>query len=124
MTETQLRNILREDRMILRGELRKELREDLREDLEDFNEQINKRLTYHLADFFGKQSRYFDQRFAALEDRLDQRIDRLYNLMDGFAKRQEIDQHERLAMARQLNRHDQWIGRAASQLKIKYNPTA
>jgi hypothetical protein len=46
-------------------------------------------------------------------------IDRVYDLVDQHVKQQEIDEHERLAMSRQLDRQAGWIKQLAKTTDTK-----
>ncbi len=55
---------------------------------------------------------HFDARFNKVEaklDKHDQQFDRIFNKLDHIDKTLETDEHERLAMTSQLDRHDIWI---------------
>ena len=54
-------------------------------------------------------------------DALDAKIDKIYNALDSFLKEQETDQQERLLANHQLDRHEDWISRAAPKLNIHYD---
>jgi chromosome segregation ATPase len=65
---------------------------------------------------FGKLRHEIDQRFTEVHERLD----RIYSLVDEDLKRREADEHERLAVNRQLDRHEDWIGRASKRVGVSY----
>lgn len=76
-----------------------------------------------LSDTVAKLYRHMEGRFDAVDQRfdaMDRRFDQIVTMLDADAKRREIDEHERLAMGAQLDRHDAWIGTAAGKLGIRY----
>jgi len=81
-------------------------------------------------DRFDRQSlnlyKYAEDRFADVYVEIQNvryDVQRVYTLIDASLKQQEIDQHERLAMGSQLDRHDRWIEKAAEQIRLKYDPS-
>jgi len=71
-------------------------------------------------DQFTKLFKYVERRFDEVEARLDARfdkqdarIDSILGALDAIAKNQEIEEHERLAMSHQLDRHERWIKQVA-----------
>lgn len=77
-------------------------------------------------DQFTELFKYMTEHFAKIEAELarkadDSKVDRILNLLDRSMKQGEIDEHERLAMAHQLDRHEDWITKAASKLRVKYD---
>jgi hypothetical protein len=62
-------------------------------------------------DQFTKLFKYMTKRFDELESKIDAKaddakVDRVLGLLDAVTKQQEVDQHERLAMNNQLDRHE------------------
>lgn len=51
-------------------------------------------------------------------------IDRLHTTLDGIAGRFDIDDTERLALTAQVDRHENWIERAAPSTGVSYDPSA
>ena len=88
-----------------------QLRAILREERELFNQE--------LAKFYGKLSQRFDHLDATKADR--SQVERLQATMDGVANRLDVDEQERAAMNRQLDRHEKWITRAAPKLDVSYD---
>jgi hypothetical protein len=77
-------------------------------------------LNQELAKFIGQINRRFDgleKQVASKAD--DAKVDKVLGLLDAIAKQQEIDQHERLAMNHQLDRHERWHHQAADKLGMK-----
>ena len=69
------------------------------------------------------------ERFDYIEKRLENTMtkedgDRLYALIDQLHAKADLDDTERVAMTSQLNRHEEWIERASTKLKVSYNPSA
>lgn len=78
---------------------------------------------HDLAGFFGEINRRFDEVEKKLETKADKKdVDRLFNSIDGVAKRIDIDEAERAAIIGQLDRHNQWIGQLAKATGIKLVP--
>ena len=50
--------------------------------------------------------------------------DRILTLLDELHGKTDIDDTERLAMTRQLDRHEDWIEKASVKLGVKYDPSA
>ncbi len=80
-------------------------------------------------DEFTKLFTYMEQRFDALEAKIDDKadkkqVDSLIGLVDTITKSQETDQQERLIANHQLGRHEDWIERAADTINVSYDPAA
>ena len=76
------------------------------------------------ADEFTKLFQYLTKRFDTIDARfetVDQRFDRLDSVMDGFLKKQEIDDVERLVMGHQISRIDGWTHDLANKIGHKLN---
>ncbi|HEU5376146.1 MAG TPA: hypothetical protein VFV38_11945 [Ktedonobacteraceae bacterium] len=78
------------------------------------------------ADEFTKLFNYMEKRFSELEakldtrfDAIDKRIDHLINVIDNLAKRVEINDEERIVMAHQLERLDQWVHQLAEKIGVE-----
>ena len=95
-----------------------------------FKEQearLDTKLDLQLAKFMGQLTRHVDQRVGELGQRMDSMESRLSSLeggVDQVLKNQETDQQERLAANHQLDRHEEWIGRAADTIKVLYDSAA
>ncbi|HVU59574.1 MAG TPA: hypothetical protein VHC98_01930 [Candidatus Saccharimonadales bacterium] len=64
------------------------------------------------ADEFTKLFKYMEERFDRIDERFEDtngRIDQILNAVDALAKRQGIDEEERLVMGHQIERLDQWV---------------
>jgi len=71
-----------------------------------------------------KLYKHTEVRFDRIEKKLDEKadkadVDRLIGLMDSMIKKQEIDEHERLAMNHQLDRHERWHHQAAKKFGVE-----
>jgi len=78
-------------------------------------------------DQFKKLFKYMQEEFGQVRvdmEVLKKDINRLYTLVDQDLKRKETDEQERLVMGHQLDRHEDWIAKASTQLKITYNQTS
>jgi hypothetical protein len=75
--------------------------------------QINGSIT-QLGTAFTKLFKEMQRIEAKLDTKADaEELHRVYNLLDGLAKRISNDDDERVAMGRQLSRHDNQIGQLA-----------
>jgi archaellum component FlaC len=86
------------------------------------NNDLDKRLDEQFNRFGKKLFEYLDQRFAEVDehiDRVESRVRSVEGAIDAVAKQQEIDEHERLAINHQLDRHDRWHHQADDKLGIK-----
>lgn len=73
-------------------------------------------------DQFTRLFKYMEKRFDEMGgrmDRLEGRMSSLEGLIDTVIKQQEVDQHERLAMNHQLDRHERWHHQAAAKIGLK-----
>jgi hypothetical protein len=57
-------------------------------------------------------------------DRIESRMSSLEGGIDRVLKNQETDHQERLAANHQLDRHEDWIERAADVINVSYDPAA
>lgn len=76
------------------------------------------------ADKFTKLFRYMTKRFDSIDAKFevhDKRFDRLDSVLDGFLKKQEIDDEERLVMGHQIARLDSWTHELANKISHKLN---
>lgn len=67
-----------------------------------------------------------EKRFGELEAKMDTRfdetnnqIDKIIDSLNTLAKRQEIDEAERLVMGHQLERLDQWVHQLAAKIGVE-----
>lgn len=94
----------------LRAEMKQQgedLRADMRSSFDD--------LTALLRTFMEQVDERF-RRFEAEQKQIRADIDRLFDYMDKIAKRQEIDEQERLVMGHQLERLDRWTHELADKI--------
>jgi hypothetical protein len=72
-------------------------------------------------DQFMKLFKYVEKRFDELQEELSSKADgeRVYKAFDAIAKNQGIEQQERAAMLRQLDRHERWHHRTADKIGLK-----
>lgn len=65
-----------------------------------------------------------EDRMATKDDiaRLDNNIDQLRSILDKHAGILETDELERLALGKQVLRHDEWITRAAGVIDVRFQP--
>ena len=74
-------------------------------------------------DEFTRLFKYMEERFDRIDKALASRADKkdvelLLNAVDSFAKRQEINDDERLVMGHQLEKLDQWVHELASKFGV------
>ena len=74
-------------------------------------------------DEFTRLFKYMEERFdridKALADKADKKdVELLLNAVDSFAKRQEINDDERLVMGHQLDKLDQWVHELANKFGV------
>lgn len=79
-------------------------------------DELITKLYQHTESQFAKLHDEMDQRFAKVDGQFDQ----VYGLIDEVLKNQETEAQERLAMNHQLDRHEDWIGRASKQMGVSY----
>lgn len=84
----------------------------LEEYLEDY-------LDRHLAIFFGKMTKHFDEKLQTELGPLKASISNIYATLDATLKRQEMLEHEHLALARQVDRHENWVKELATNNKTQ-----
>ena len=75
-------------------------------------------------DEFTKLFKYMQVEFASVHKRLDQtatkdEMQKVLGLLDELAKRQEINDDERLVMGHQLDRLDRWTHELANKIGHK-----
>jgi hypothetical protein len=85
-------------------------------------DQFKQLLEQNNATLFGQISRYFDRRFDSLGDELKSDNNRIYNAVDGLAKRLETDEQERAATNEEQKRQNNWIGQLAKTTNTKLVP--
>lgn len=74
------------------------------------------------VDEFTKLFKYMTKRFDSIDAKFevhDSRFDRLDSVLDGFLKKQEIDDHERLVIGHQLGRLNTWTHELANKIGHK-----
>jgi ferritin len=75
-------------------------------------------------DQFTKLFTYMEKRFDDVDRRfaeVDRQFAQVMGALDHLFKAQDKHEQERLAMIRQLDRHEQWIEAAAPKLDLRYN---
>ena len=78
-------------------------------------------------DQFTRLFKYMTDRFDRIEKELDKKantvdLQRVQDTLDSIAKRQEINDDERLVMAHQLTRVNNWIEKASKKVNLKFVP--
>ncbi len=85
-------------------------------------DQFKHLLEQNSATLFGQLAQFFDKRFDALTNELSIRTDRIYNAVDGIAKRLDADEQERAAITAEQERQNKWIGQLAKATNTKLVP--
>lgn len=85
-------------------------------------DQFKQLLEQNNAVLFGQFSRHFDKQIGALRDELKADYNRIYNAVDGIAKRLETDEQERAAINEEQKRQNGWIGQLAEATNTKLVP--
>ena len=78
-------------------------------------------------DEFTRLFNYMERRFSAIERRLDNCVTKdefnlFVNLVDSHIKRMDIFQQEFAGLNHQVNRHEDWIGKASKTTGVQYSP--
>jgi hypothetical protein len=76
------------------------------------------------ADEFTKLFRYMEERLDRIDKALENKaekldVERILGALDALAKRQEIDEEERLVMGHQLERLDRWVHQLADKIGVQ-----
>lgn len=76
------------------------------------------------TDEFTRLFKYMEERFDRIDKTLEQKaekrdIEHILSAIDALAKRQEIDEEERLVMGHQLERLDQWVHQLAAKIGVE-----
>lgn len=74
---------------------------------------------------FNHISKRFDEsaaELAAAREEFREGMDRIYGQLDALHGKADIDDTERLVLARQLDRHGEWIEKAGEKIGLKYDP--
>ncbi len=123
MTDTQFRQILREELKPLKQELSDDLRQTFKDDLrQTLKHELNLELNTQLAIFYGQVTRHFDKKINTVQAEFRSDVDRMYSLLDGLALRITDDESERAAMGHEQIRHKRWIGQLAKRTDTKLVP--
>lgn len=74
-------------------------------------------------DDFTRLFKYMEERFDRIDKALERKaekdgIEQLLRAIDALAKRQEINEEERLVMAHQLERLNQWVHHLADKIGV------
>ena len=85
-------------------------------------DQFKRLLEQNNATLFGQMSQYFDKRFDSFRDELKSDSNRIYNAIDGIAKRLETNEQERAAINEEQRRENGWIGQIAKATNTKLVP--
>lgn len=66
---------------------------------------------------------FLDEFRQEINDKLDEsdkKIDSIYNILDKQTGLMDTDETERLALSKQVDRHEDWISRAAPAVGVTY----
>lgn len=61
-----------------------------------------------------------DDKIDSLETKIDHRFDGLYTILDQHTAMLDKDESERLALNKQVDRHEDWIERSSKKIGIRY----
>ncbi|MCC9710198.1 hypothetical protein E4N62_36025 [Streptomyces sp. MNU76] len=106
-------------------------RKELEEVLKGFEERISDNLRQEMDDkldqFAMSLMKHMNERFDVVDRRfeaVDQKIDKVQSSVDEVHGMLEVERDERTVIAHQLDRHEDWIERAARKLNIDYDQAA
>lgn len=74
-------------------------------------------------DEFTKLFKYIQEMRSGMQDgfaALYKEFDKIHNDIDHLAKMSATDKIERLALNKQVDRHEDWINRAAPAVNVRY----
>ena len=81
---------------------------------------LNEELTKELLKFASGMNLNFDSLKKQIDGKADKSdVDRLLKAFDAVAKQQEVEEHERLAINHQIDRHERWHHQTADHLGLK-----
>ncbi len=75
-------------------------------------------------DEFTRLFNHMNQRFDEMEARFDtvnKRFDDVFSHFDALHAKADIDDTERVVMAKQLTQHEDWIEKAGEKLGLRYD---
>ena len=107
MTEDQFKQLLEQNNAAL---------------FKHIDEQLDEKLERNNAMLFGQLSRHFDIQLDALRAELKSETNRIYNAVDGLAKRLTTDEQERAAITDEQDRQNEGIGQLAQATGTKLFP--
>jgi hypothetical protein len=55
---------------------------------------------------------------------MNEKFDHVYRILDRQGAMLDTDETERLALNKQVNRHEDWITRAAPKVDVRYSASA
>lgn len=122
MTEDQFKQLLEQNNAQLMERIDARLEENNDKLLERVDKRLDERLEQNNATFFGQISQYFDTRFDSLHHELKADTNRIYNAVDGIAKRLDTDEQERAAITAEQKRQNGWIGQLAKATGTRLVP--
>ncbi|MDH2389094.1 hypothetical protein QCN29_09875 [Streptomyces sp. HNM0663] len=106
---------------------RKELEEVLKGFEERISEKLEKKMDAKLDQFAMSFVKHMNERFDAVDRRfeeVDRKIDKVQSSVDEVHGMLEMERDERTVISHQLDRHEDWIERAARKLNIEYDQAA
>ena len=74
-------------------------------------------------DQFARLFKYLNEEFRTIRNEIADTkslVNTCVNAVDAFAKQTEIYHHEMLALGHQVDRHEQWIHKAAKTTHVKF----
>lgn len=83
------------------------------------NDELAQKMLTILAGIQEENNRRFSEMDKKFEE-LHAKLDGIYNILDRQTDMLDIDETERLALSKQVDRHDDWIERAAPKVGVTY----
>lgn len=77
-------------------------------------------------DQFKKLFRYMQDMRQDMDEAMqgmDKKLDGIRNVLDSHTGMLDTDEIERLALSAQVDRHDDWIHKAANKIELRYSDT-
>mgnify|MGYP003590914291 CR=1 FL=1 len=107
----------------VRTELKDEI-QGVRTELKDEIQGVRTELKEEINAQALKSFKHIEEVRADLKQDISQvhgRIDDVYGILDKHYSLLETDEMERLALSKQVDRHDEWIQRASKKLNVRYS---
>lgn len=96
-----------------------ELREENNIKFDELRKEMNANIGGLREEMNLKFKESYEENHAQFAE-LNQKIDNIYTILDRQTGMLDTDETERLALSKQVDRHDDWIERAAPKVGVKY----